>query len=102
MLKEQQDKQLGKYATVYAIKNMPGEYRPMFEGLSDEKKDEIALQSRAYDFTKAGVLESFWANIDFNDGRKSASQINENQQTPVAMQNDYMSSIAAQMMAMRS
>lgn len=102
MLKEQQDKQLGKYANVYAIKNMPNEYRPMFEGLTDEKKDEIALQSRAYDFTKAGVLESFWANIDFNDGRKNATQINENQQTPAAMQNDYMSSIAAQMKAMRS
>ena len=97
MLKEQQEKNLGKYATCYAIVNMPNEYRPMFEGLSDQKKDEIALQSRAYDFTKTGVMESFWAGIDFND--KPVQNINENNtQNPV---DNYMSSIAAQMMALR-
>ena len=97
MLKEQQEKNLGKYATCYAIVNMPNEYRPMFEGLSDQKKDEIALQSRAYDFTKTGVMESFWAGIDFNE--KPVQNINENNtQNPV---DNYMSSIAAQMMALR-
>ena len=97
MLKEQQEKNLGKYATCYAIVNMPNEYRPMFEGLSEQKKDEIALQSRAYDFTKTGVMESFWAGIDFNE--KPVHNINENHnQNPV---DSYMSSIAAQMMALR-
>lgn len=97
MLKEQQEKNLGKYATYYAIVNMPNEYRPMFEGLSEQKKDEIALQSRAYDFTKTGVMESFWAGIDFNE--KPVQNINENHnQNPV---DSYMSSIAAQMMALR-
>ena len=97
MLKEQQEKNLGKYANCYAIVNMPNEYRPMFEGLSEQKKDEIALQSRAYDFTKAGVMESFWAGIDFNE--KPVQNINENHnQNPV---DSYMASIAAQMMALR-
>lgn len=97
MLKEQQEKNLGKYATCYAIVNMPNEYRPMFEGLSEQKKDEIALQSRAYDFTKTGVMESFWAGIDFNE--KPVQNINENHnQNPV---DNYMSNIAAQMMALR-
>lgn len=97
MLKEQQEKNLGKYATCYAIVNMPNEYRPLFEGLSEQKKDEIALQSRAYDFTKTGVMESFWAGIDFNE--KPVQNINENHnQNPV---DSYMSSIAAQMMALR-
>ena len=97
MLKEQQEKNLGKYATCYAIVNMPNEYRPMFEGLSEQKKDEIVLQSRAYDFTKTGVMESFWAGIDFNE--KPVQNINENyNQNPV---DSYMSSIAAQMMALR-
>lgn len=97
MLKEQQEKNLGKYATCYAIVNMPNEYRPMFEGLSEQKKDEIALQSSAYDFTKTGVMESFWAGIDFNE--KPVQNINENHnQNPV---DSYMSSIAAQMMALR-
>ena len=97
MLKEQQEKNLGKYANCYAIVNMPNEYRPMFEGLSEQKKDEIALQSRAYDFTKTGVMESFWAGIDFNE--KPVQNINENHnQNPV---DSYMPSIAAQMMALR-
>ena len=97
MLKEQQEKNLGKYANCYAIVNMPNEYRPMFEGLSEQKKDEIALQSRAYDFTKTGVMESFWASIDFNE--KPVQNINENHnQNPV---DSYMTSIAAQMMALR-
>ena len=97
MLKEQQEKNLGKYANCYAIVNMPNEYRPMFEGLSEQKKDEIALQSRAYDFTKTGVMESFWAGIDFNE--KPVQNINENHnQNPV---DSYMANIAAQMMALR-
>ena len=69
----------------------------MFEGLSEQKKDEIALQSRAYDFTKTGVMESFWASIDFNE--KPVQNINESHnQNPV---DNYMASIAAQMMALR-
>ena len=96
MLKEMQEKNLGKYANCYAIANMPNEYRPMFETLSDEKKDAIALQSRAYDFTKNGVLESFWANVDFS----KATPINENK-TPESMPNNFMSSIAQQMLSMR-
>ena len=97
MLKEQQEKMLGKYATCYAIANMPNEYRPLFEGLSDNKKDEIALQSRAYDFTKTGVMESFWASVDFNE--KANAQVNENKNQNV--QENFASSIAAQMMRMR-
>ena len=96
MLKEMQEKNLGKYANCYAIANMPNEYRPMFETLSDEKKDAIALQSRAYDFTKNGVLESFWANVDFS----KATPINEDK-TPESMPNNFMSSIAQQMLSMR-
>lgn len=96
MLKEQQEKQLGKYATCYAIANMPNEYRPMFETLSDNKKDEIAMLSRAYDFTKQGVLESFWSSIDFNE-----KPVNENANVNVAPQDQYTSGIAAQMMRMR-
>lgn len=96
MLKEQQEKQLGKYATCYAIANMPNEYRPMFETLSDAKKDEIAMLSRAYDFTKQGVLESFWSGIDFNE-----KPVNENANVNVAPQDQYTSGIAAQMMRMR-
>ena len=97
MLKEQQEKQLGKYSTCYAIANMPNEYRPMFETLSDSKKDEIAMLSRAYDFTKEGVLESFWSSIDFNEKPVNENQNNVN----VNPADQYTSGIAAQMMRMR-
>jgi len=99
MLREQQEKQLGKYATCYAIANMPNEYRPMFEGLSDAKKDMIALQSRAYDFTKEGVMESFWASIDFTDKNNANQNVNENKNQNV--QENYATAIAQQMLRMR-
>lgn len=94
MLKEAQEKNLGKYASVYAIKNMPDQYRPMFEGLSDAKKDQIALQSRAYNFTTPGVMEQFWASIDFNE-----KPIVENNVQNV--QESYADMVAKQMMAYR-
>lgn len=50
------------YGSVYAVKNMPIQYAPMWESLSTEKRDEIVRASRMYNFSKAGVLESFWAN----------------------------------------
>lgn len=96
MLKEAQEKSLGKYAGVYAIKNMPDQYRPMFEGLSEEKKDQIALQSRAYNFTMPNVMENFWANIDFNE-----NPVNENVNATQNIQESYADMVARQMMAYR-
>lgn len=96
MIQEHNNK-YGKYSNCYAIVNMPNEYRPLFEGLSDTKKDEIALQSRAYDFTKNGVMESFWASIDFRENQITESNANK----PVNPQDAFMSNIASQMMQLR-
>lgn len=95
MLKEQQQKN-NKYIGVYAVESMPAEYRPLWEMLDESKKDEIALMSRAYDFTKKGVLESFWANVNFKP--ESNTQTIQESANPQA---NYMSNIAAQMRKLR-
>ena len=58
ILKESQS---NEYSNVPAIQGMPANMRPMWEALSNERKEEIVRESRMYDFTKKGVMESFWA-----------------------------------------
>ena len=95
IVKEQ--KEATKFAGVYVVENMPSQYAPIWNGLSEAKQTEIIRSSRMYDFTKNGVLESFWANVDFNE-----KPIVENKGTegaPAAM--NYIDSIAARMKSLR-
>lgn len=94
IVKEEQEK--NKYMGIYCIAHMPAEYKPLFEGLSEDRKNEIIRQSRMYDFTKNGVLESFWAGIDFN--KAPEQPVNEQKGDVI---NDYQSMIAAQMKRFR-
>lgn len=55
-----------KYAGVYVVENMPAEYKPMWEMMNEARKDEVLRSSKMYDFTKRGVLESFWATVKFD------------------------------------
>lgn len=64
------------YANVYAVKNMPLQYQPMWESLSTEKRADVVRSSRMYNFSKPGVLESFWAN-QFKTGNVQNALINE-------------------------
>ena len=64
------------YANVYAVKNMPLQYQPMWESLSTEKRADVVRSSRMYNFSKPGVLESFWAN-QFKTGNIQNALINE-------------------------
>ena len=93
LLKEHQTSD--KYAGVYVIENMPAEYQPSWNTLDENRKDEIVRQSRAYDFTKEGVLESFWAAVDF--AGKKPVQVNEGKEIVAT----YHNNIAAQMMRLR-
>jgi hypothetical protein len=52
-----------KFAGVPAIENMPDQYKPMWATLTESRQNEVARSSRLYDFTKKGVMESFWANV---------------------------------------
>ena len=96
IIKEQ--KEQSKYAGVYVVENMPAEYAPSWEMLDESRKDEIVRSSRMYDFTKNGVLESFWANVDFNKKDTENVNINENNNDVIG---NYHQNILSQMMRLR-
>ena len=84
-----------KYKGVYVVENMPLEYAPSWQLLDESRKDEIIRTSKMYDFTKEGVLESFWANVDFNKQTVVKEQKNED------IVSDYHNNIVAGMMRLR-
>ena len=72
---EQSNKVDDKYKGVYVIEHMPAQYAPSWQLLTEERQQEIIRSSKIHDFTKEGVLERFWANVDFN--QTNDSKINE-------------------------
>ena len=80
------------FAGYFAVENMPAQYRPMWESLSTDRKIEIARQSKMYDFTKQGILESFWAGVKFENNKP----VNES----VHVIGNYHADIVAQMRKM--
>ena len=87
-----------KWKGVYVVENMPAEYTPSWQLLTEARQQEIVRSSRMYDFTKEGVLESFWANQDFD--QHDVKQVNEDVNNNVT--NDYHKRIVAQMMHLRN
>ncbi len=83
-----------KYANIYAVKNMPAEFVPSWNMIDEARKDEIVRSSKMYDFTKEGVLESFWGSVDFE---KKQEVIKESKDIVA----DYHNSVFAQMMRLR-
>ena len=71
LLKEKQTDD--KYKGVYVVENMPSEYMPKWTMLSEAKQQDIIRRSKMYNFTKPGVLESFWSTVNFEE-----EPINEN------------------------
>ena len=85
-----------KYKGIYVVESMPAEYKPSWELLTEARQQEIIRSSKMYDFTKEGVLESFWANVNFS--KDETKQVNENHNDPV---NSYQNNIVARMKALR-
>ena len=83
-----------KYANIYAVKNMPAEFVPSWNMIDEARKDEIVRSSKMYDFTKEGVLESFWGSVDFE---KKQEVIKESKDIIA----DYHNNVFAQMMRLR-
>jgi len=73
---------------------MPAEYRPSWELLNEAQQNDIVRRSKMYDFTKEGVLESFWANVDFNAKKEDTQPVNESI-------NNFHNNIARQMQYLR-
>ena len=67
-----------KYKGIYVVESMPAEYMPSWELLDEARQQEIIRTSKMYDFTKPGVLESFWANVDFNRTTKDEKIMESN------------------------
>ena len=85
-----ENKEQSKWKGVYVVESMPAQYKPSWELLDEARQEEIVRSSKLYDFTKAGVLESFWSNVEFN---KKEEKIEENL-NPIQK---YHNSIAEQM-----
>lgn len=89
-----ENKAADKYANIYAVKNMPAEYVPSWNMIDEARKDEIVRSSKMYDFTKEGVLESFWGSVDFE---KKQEPVKESKDVVA----DYHNNVFAQMMRLR-
>ena len=83
---------------IVIVENMPAEYQPSWETLTEARQKEIIRSSRMYDFTKEGVLESFWANVKF-DQTQAISESKQETPSPV---NDYATRIVNQMRHLRN
>ncbi|MBR6907638.1 hypothetical protein IKN40_03955 [bacterium] len=92
LLKEKQTDD--KYKGVYVVENMPSEYMPKWSMLSEAKQQDIIRRSKMYNFTKPGVLESFWSTVNFEE-----EPINENLNNNV--QDTYHLNIFKQMANLR-
>lgn len=53
--------QKDKYVGVPVVEGMPANFRPLWEALSDEKKEQIIRESRMYNMNEAGAVEKFWS-----------------------------------------
>ena len=95
LVKEQ--KAEDKFAGVYVVENMPAQYQPSWNALSEEKQNEIVRSAKAYDFTKEGVLEKFWESVDFN----TKAEV-EKQAPAQDIQESYYSKVFGQMIRLRN
>ena len=74
---------------------MPAEYVPSWNMVDEARKEEIVRSSKMYDFTKEGVLESFWGSVDFE--KKQEEPVKESKDVVA----DYHNNVFAQMMRLR-
>ena len=75
---------------IYVVEHMPSQYAPSWQMLNEERQNEIIRSSKMYDFTKEGVLETFWASVDFNNRKEETNKV-------VNVVESYHNNVAAQM-----
>ena len=95
IIKEQKEE--NKYKGIYVVENMPAEYLPSWQLLNEAAQQAIIRSAKMYDFTKEGVLESFWANIDFGKKAEETKPVVESK-NPIE---NYQNSIIANMKRLR-
>ena len=85
-----EEKEVSKFKGIYVVEHMPSQYAPSWQMLNEERQNEIIRSSKMYDFTKEGVLESFWASVDFNNRKEETNKV-------VNVVESYHNNVAAQM-----
>jgi predicted transcriptional regulator len=75
-----ESQQKTKYAGIPVVEGMPMNYRPMWEALSDEKKDQIIRESRMYNMSEPKAVENFWSTRQLTTDTVTESR----QTTPVS------------------
>ena len=95
IVKEQNEE--NKYKGIYVVENMPAEYLPSWQLLDEAAQQAIIRSAKMYDFTKEGVLESFWANVDFGKKTEETKPVVESK-NPIE---NYQNSIIANMKRLR-
>lgn len=87
--------QKDKYAGVPVVEGMPANFRPLWEALSDEKKEQIIRESRMYNMNEAGAVEKFWSTRQLTSQTVVESR---QQQTPATQPvNEARANVFAQM-----
>lgn len=89
-----ESQQKTKYAGIPVIEGMPMNYRPMWEALSDEKKDQIIRESRMYNMNEPKAVEKFWSTRQL-----TADTVTESRQTAPVSTGTPMSNSRANMFA---
>ena len=95
IVKEQNEE--NKYKGIYVVENMPAEYLPSWQLLDEAAQQAIIRSAKMYDFTKEGVLESFWANVDFGKKAEETKPVVESK-NPIE---NYQNNIIANMKRLR-
>jgi Mg/Co/Ni transporter MgtE len=95
IVKEQNEE--NKYKGIYVVENMPAEYLPSWQLLDEAAQQSIIRSAKMYDFTKEGVLESFWANVDFSKKAEETKPVVESK-NPIE---NYQNSVIANMKRLR-
>ena len=85
-----EDREASKFKGIYVVEHMPAQYAPSWQMLNEERQNEIIRSSKMYDFTKEGVLESFWANVEFVNKKQEETKV-------VNVVESYHNNVASQM-----
>lgn len=62
------------------LKNMPKEYRRIWENASNSKKQQIMAESRSYSLNTRFQIENFWETRDFRENAMEIAKIDESAQ----------------------
>jgi hypothetical protein len=73
---------IDKYANNPAVKAMPKKYKPLWESMTDAKKQQILQNARLYSFLNENMADKFWSKVNFTAQPIVESQVENVKTTP--------------------